>query len=362
MSQTTNSSRELAPIPQGVRSTGSRRSRRPQQPWEAEEFRILSIDGGGIRGILPATILDLCERHFLRGESAGDYFDMIAGTSTGGIIALGLGKGETAGDILKLYTDHGEEIFPPEPERKGVQKVVGDWWKFGRNVSGVRYDAQALTRQLERTFGSQLYGESKRRLVIPTFDAHTKVNVLKTPHHGDFQIDWQKRMVDVALATSAAPTYLPPHRIGTQVYADGGVWANNPVMLALVDALTCYDLDRHKVRILSLGCGSGELRMSEKQISRGGQWDWRDIVNVAMELSSQNADGQAKLLVGPERFCRLDIPDQVHPIPLDDVKTAKAILPGEGKRLFDEGREELASFFDNPRPTYPAFYGPRKSS
>ena len=84
---------ELAPIPNGVRSTGARRSLRPQLLWERDEFRILSIDGGGIRGILPATILDECERHFLNGQSAGAYFDMIAGTSTGGIIALGLGSG-----------------------------------------------------------------------------------------------------------------------------------------------------------------------------------------------------------------------------------------------------------------------------
>lgn len=349
----------LAPIPQGIRSTGTRRSRRPQQPWEDNEFRILSIDGGGIRGILPATILELCERSFLRGGSAGDYFDMIAGTSTGGIIALGLGKGEPASDILKLYSEHGAEIFPPAAKSTGVLGKAREWIDRGRDISRVRYSPEALKHNLERTFGNMLYGESKRRLVIPTFDAHTKVNVLKTPHHPDFQIDWRRRMVDVALATSAAPTYLPPHRVGTQVYADGGVWANNPVMLALVDALTCYDLDRHKIRILSLGCGSGELRVTEKQMSRGGQWDWRDIVSTAMELNSQNADGQARLLVGPERFCRVDVPDQVHPVPLDDYEAAMRSLPEEGRRLFDENKAELETFFDMPRDPYHAHHGPR---
>lgn len=287
---------------------------------------------------------------------------MIAGTSTGGIIALGLGRGKTAAEILKLYTDHGNEIFPPEPEAEGIARISQKWLRISRNVHRVRYSPHALTAQLEKTFGSDVYGESERRLVIPTFDAHTKVNVLKTPHHPDFQVDWQKRMVDVALATSAAPTYLPPHRIGTQVFADGGVWANNPVMLGLVDALTCYDLDRHKVRILSLGCGSGELRFTEQQMVRGGQWDWRDLVSTAMDLSSQNADGQARLLVGADRFCRLDLPDQVHPIPLDDFKAAVSLLPPEGERLFQENRQQLAAFFDGPRPAYAAHYGPRAAA
>ncbi|WP_416355812.1 CBASS cGAMP-activated phospholipase [Aureimonas phyllosphaerae] len=359
MNWTADENQDLAPLPQGMRSTGVRRSRRPQQPWQFDEFRILSIDGGGIRGILPATILELCERNFLGGGSAGRCFDMITGTSTGGIIALGLGRGKTAAEILQLYTDHGGEIFPQVPDAKGLASIWRRSVKIGRDVRRVRYSPRALTEHLEKTFGGDVYGESERRLVIPTFDAHTKINVLKTPHHPDFRIDWQNRMVDVALATSAAPTYLPPHRIGTQVYADGGVWANNPVMLGLVDALTCYDLDRHKVRILSLGCGSGELRFTEKQMVRGGQWDWRNLVSTAMDLSSQSADGQARLLVGADRFCRLDLPDQVHPIPLDDFETAMKLLPQEGERLFQQNQQQLASFFEGPRPTYEAHYGPR---
>lgn len=353
---------DLAPIPSSDRSTGTRSNVRPQLPWEDDEFRILSIDGGGIRGILPATILDDCERHFLNGQSAGSCFDMIAGTSTGGIISLGLGVGMKAGEILQLYVDHGEEIFPPRIAEEPKAWTLPWLKKKGKDVRRMRYDAVALSRLIERNFGKMELGQSDRRLVIPTFDAHTRVNVLKTPHHPDFRRDWTNTMVDVALATSAAPTFLPAHRIGTQYYADGGVWANNPVMLALVDALTCFDLDRRKVRILSLGCGSGELRMTQAQIERGGQWDWRDIISVAMELSSQNADGQAGLLIGRERMLRLDDPNQVHPIALDDARTAKAVLPDVGHRLFNERKDDLGLFFQSPRPAYDAFYGPRSNA
>lgn len=355
----TTSKQQLAPVPGAQRSSGIRSDRRHQQTWDQGEFRILSVDGGGIRGILPATVLTECEREFLGGAPAGEYFDMVAGTSTGGIIALGLGRGLPASDILDLYIKYGGEIFPPTPERSGLFKWIAEKKQCARNIRTVRYSPEALKKRLKTTFGDRLLGEMGRRIVIPTFDAHTKVNVLKTPHHPDFQRDWQEKIIDVALATSAAPTFFPPHQIGTQIYADGGVWANNPIMLALVDALTCYDLDRHSVRILSLGCGSGEIRMSEKQIQRGGQWDWHELVSVAMELSGQNADGQAGLLIGRERLLRIDHPEQVHPIALDDYEGAKDVLPAVGYRLFNEYKAELYSFFDCRRPNYEAHYGPR---
>ncbi len=284
---------------------------------------------------------------------------MIAGTSTGGIIALGLAAGMKAGHILTLYKDHGEEIFPPLVTTGRSRGFLARLSRKAADVRSVRYDPAALRSLLERNFGRMVLGEADRRLVIPTFDAHTKVNILKTPHHPDFQKDWRTAMVDVALATSAAPTYLPPHRIGTQFYADGGIWANNPIMLALVDALTCHAIDRHCIRILSLGCGSGELRMTERQISAGGLWDWRDIISVAMELSGQNADGQAGLLIGRDNLCRVDDPDQVYPIALDDVIEAQTVLPATGQRLFDENLENLRGFFTSPRPPYRAFHGPR---
>jgi patatin-like phospholipase/acyl hydrolase len=96
------------------RSAGTRRSRRPRLPWPADrEFRILSMDGGGIRGILPAAILAGLEERFLGGASVAGYFDLIAGTSTGGILALGLGAGLAVAELLKLYVERGCEIFPP---------------------------------------------------------------------------------------------------------------------------------------------------------------------------------------------------------------------------------------------------------
>ena len=196
--------------PQSRRSQGTLLQRRKQLPWTEEEFRILSIDGGGIKGILPAAILVECERRFLKGGSSANYFDMIAGTSTGGIIALGLGAGMRADEVLQIYLQHGGEIFPkPWAPPMPYGKTLRSLYQFARDVAVYRYDREPLERALRDRFGNKLFGTVDKRLNIPTFDGFNEVNVLKTPHHPDFRLDWQEEIVTVALATSAAPTFFP---------------------------------------------------------------------------------------------------------------------------------------------------------
>lgn len=338
------------------RSDGTLGVRRRQLPWpEGKRFRILSIDGGGIRGILPASILAEFERQYLGGHSAGDYFDLIAGTSTGGIIALGLSIGLPASDILQVYFDHGEEIFPSsKPPLEGLKRL----WAKARSLAYYQYDREPLERELRRIFGARPFGDAQRRLCIPSFDGFTEVNIFKTPHHPDFKLDWREEMVTVALATSAAPTYFSIYRDGQRRFADGGVWANNPVMVALVDALSCNDLDRDQIDILSLGCCDAEMTISDAQVLRGGLWHWRDIVSSAMYLSSQNALGQAGLLIGRDRLIRLNaplLPDG--PIGLDDVKRAKAELPNVAKELALANGPAVASrFFNEKAEPYMPFH------
>ena len=341
------------------RSDGTLSGRRRQLPWPKDKrFRILSIDGGGIRGILPASILAEFERRYLGGNSAGDYFDLIAGTSTGGIIALGLSIGLPASEILNLYFDHGAEIFPAaKPPLASLKRL----WAKARSLAYYQYDRRPLEHELRRIFGTRVFGEAQRRLCIPSFDGFTEVNIFKTPHHPDFRLDWREEMVTVALATSAAPTYFSIYRDGQRRFADGGVWANNPVMVALVDALTCYTLERDQIDILSLGCGDAEITMSDAQVLQGGLWHWREIVSSAMHLASQNALGQAGLLIGRDRLIRLNAP--LLPggaIGLDDVQRAKAELPVIAKDLAEENGELVASrFYSSKADPYAPFHGPQ---
>lgn len=344
------------------RSSGTLFKLRDQLPWELSEFRILSVDGGGIKGILPAAILAECEKRFANGRSAGRYFDMIAGTSTGGIIALGLGSGITAAEVLRIYVDHGREIFPPKRySSSSVLKRFQKGYDLIRATRRYRYEREPLQRHLQAVFGNRQIGDSERRLVVPSFDGYTEVTLFKTPHHPDYKLDWKEALVDVALATSAAPTFFSVFKTGGRHFADGGVWANNPVMNALVDALVCYRLDRRQIHILSLACGDQEIEFTEKQKRRGGLWHWREIISSAMHLQSQNAVGQAGLLIGRDQLLRLNVKLQP-PLEMDDYERAVVELPAIAKQIVDENLDRLVPMFAEERPVYKAFHGPRVQS
>ena len=143
------------------RSAGVLRKRRVPLPWpEDREFRILSIDGGGIRGIFPAAFLAGLEERYLGGSSVSQYFDLIAGTSTGGIIAIGLGAGFTACELRDLYIERGCEIFPP-------LNWMGRLLMKAKGVLRYRYDQQALMNILSEKFGDRKLGVSKTRFMHP---------------------------------------------------------------------------------------------------------------------------------------------------------------------------------------------------
>jgi patatin-like phospholipase/acyl hydrolase len=331
---------------------------REQLPWPiGKPFRILSIDGGGIRGILPAAILSELEERFLGGKPIGGYFDLITGTSTGGIIALSLGTGFPAKQLLELYLLHGEEVFPPL--RWDLLRLRSGL-RWLRSLHHHRYDPEPLASHLAQVFGDRIFGEAMQRLCIPSFDDFTEVNVFKTPHHPDYRIDWRERLLTVAMATAAAPTFFPVYRNRGRAFADGGVWANDPAMIGLVDALACYGLDRRQIHILSLGTGDSDLLVTTNQVLRGGVWHWREIIVSAMHLQSQNALGQAGLLVGRDQLIRLNAPMPDRPIALDDYARASTELPPMAKILVNQFGETIRDrFLFGPAEPYKAFHGPR---
>jgi patatin-like phospholipase/acyl hydrolase len=295
-----------------------------QQPWPRErEFKILSIDGGGIKGIYPATVLALLEEQYLGGQSIADHFDLITGTSTGGIIALGLSMRMRARDMANLYLDHGQQIFPVP--RFGA---LGRLWASSRKLAYHRYDRAVLANLLTQTFGDATFGQAQSRLCIPSCDGRFgDVYIFKTPHHPDFVRDGAQPMTTVALATAAAPTFFQPLATGGYRFVDGGIWANNPIMVGVVDALSAFDVDRHRVRVLSLGCGDEPYTVSDRMMRWGGMVSWKDAIDGAISFQSQNAIGQAKLLLGAERVMRL-VPDtQSPPIALDNYARASQLLP-----------------------------------
>jgi patatin-like phospholipase len=329
------------------RSDGTLQKRRVQLPWPAEQpFRILSIDGGGICGILPASVLAELEARFLGGSSIARHFDMIAGTSTGGIIALGLAHGKTAREIRDIYLERGGLIFPPAGP-------IGRLLRKARRITRYAYNSRALEEALLGIFDDAPFGSAQTRLCIPSFEGrHGEPWIYKTPHHPDYKKDRFERMVRVGLATSAAPTFLKALPNNGYVMVDGGLWANNPVMNALVDVLSCFDLDRTHVQILSLGCGETTFKVDDAKAG-GGLFQWRDVFRAAMRAQSLNALGQAYLLVGKNNVLRIDAPESPSPIALDDYRRAKSELPAMARSLVEaSGHRVEQLFLGAPAHTY----------
>lgn len=323
-----------------TRSSGAIKHRRIQQPWpDGQEFRILSIDGGGIKGIFPAAFLAGLEERYLGGDSIARHFDLIAGTSTGGIIALGLGAGHTAAALRDLYIHRGREIFPPQ---RGIGRLLGTVRQCFRS----RYSRYPLSHALGETFGQKTFGESESRLCIPSFEGrHSDVYIFKTPHHPDYKQDGRERMSKVAAATSAAPTFFRPLEDGGYTYVDGGVWCNNPTMVGLVDALACFTVPRWRIRILSVGYGDNPFVVGAIRRKLGGFLAWSNIISAAMRFQSLNAQGQAGLLIGADRIVRVAPSSNRRQIQMDDWSRASSELPSVASQALEQHGNTVASLF-----------------
>ena len=256
--------------------------------------RVLSIDGGGIKGVFPASFLAALE-DAINGRIA-DYFDLIAGTSTGGVIALGLGLGFSAADILALYEGLGPAVF----RQAGGPKLL-------RLILAPRYDQAPLRDALTAQFGDRKLGESTTRLVIPSLNLETgEVYVYKTAHDPRFERDYRVRAIDVALATAAVPTYLPAQEDAAGIpLVDGGMWANNPVGMAVVEAIGVLDWPRDDLRVLSLGCTTQPPRGAAGRFPHGlAYWSPR-FIELFMTAQSSASNGTAAVLIGHENVLRI---------------------------------------------------------
>jgi patatin-like phospholipase/acyl hydrolase len=325
----------------GRRSDGTIQHTRVKQPWpEGRLFRILSIDGGGIRGVFAAAYLAEIERRFLGGRSIGDHFDMIAGTSTGGIIALALAHGMTAQQALNIYVERGERIFPT---LKGWQK----WVRLFRWLSRPKHDQSVLKNELLAVFGEKVLDNAVNRLVVPSFEGlHGEPFLYKTPHHPDYQKDRHKKFAHVALHTTAAPSYYAAVDDDGYVMIDGGIWANNPIMNAVVDTLACFDVPRENLRILSLGTGEAAFTLNARVRAGGARhWAFLRAFNAAARAQSKNALGQAYLLVGKNNILRIEPAESDRPIELDDTPRALQELPLAARSLVESSGHQVETVF-----------------
>lgn len=213
-----------------------------------KSFKILSIDGGGIKGLYSAIVLEALEKKY---GPITKYFDLICGTSTGGIIALGLAAGKPMAEIVSLYREHGATIFPQNKFKQAIRCLF----------KGKQYSRKALDEKLEKVFGPLLLDAAQCCLCIPALkDNHSDIQptIFKTSHDTSLTRDRQITMLKVAQATSAAPTYFSKVTIDSipGFLADGGLWMNNPCFAGATEAITYFvghDKEYQDMKILSIG-------------------------------------------------------------------------------------------------------------
>jgi len=317
-------------------------------------FKILCLDGGGIRGAFAAGVLAAIEKD--TGKRIIDHFDLIAGTSTGGILAIGLGLGMSATELENFYEERGSAIFPntflPIRFSRKVMQLVKP-----------KHSGSRLRRELQSVFKKRKFGESSVPLVIPAYDATSgRIFVFKTPHHERFRFDYDAFAFEIAQATASAPTYfeasmLPAHK--NNLYIDGGVWANSPLLVAITEATSFFGIESSEISILSIGTTSVPFNL-EPRVKSGFMGWGPGIIELFMNAQQEHAVAFTSLLLG-NRFHRINFTAERGQFALDDARDRKI------KQLIAIGRAEAvkkknvdviqADFFDQVKTSnYEPFY------
>ncbi|XP_042495719.1 patatin-like protein 2 [Macadamia integrifolia] len=294
-----------------------------QPPTYGNLITILSIDGGGIRGIIPATILEFLESQLqeLDGEEArlADYFDVIAGTSTGGLVTAMLTAPDennrplfAAKDIKPFYLENCPKIFPQE---RGPFSAIANLFK---TITGPKYDGKYLHKIIKEKLGTRRLSQTLTSVVIPTFDIRQLQPTIFSSYEVRNDPTMNAQLSDICISTSAAPTYLPTYyfkdedkegNIREFNLTDGGVAANNPTLLAISeitkqafkknqDFFPIKPMDYGRFLVISIGTGAAKIeqKYTAHKAAKWGAIDWihnegsTPLVSVFTQASADMVD------------------------------------------------------------------------
>ncbi len=332
----------------------------------AARFQVLALSGGGYRGLYTAKVLEHLEQK--AGTPVGRHFDLICGTSIGGIIALALALEIPASNIVKIFVEEGENIFGGEPRQRRLRK--GRWWDrvWPPGMNRAIHTQDYLRTVLERPefFGNRLLGECSHPVIVPSVNFTTAVpQLFKTSHHPSFERDHALPLVEIALATSAAPVYFPQHRFNNKVYVDGGLVANGPALFGVHEAeyfLNCPLKDIHVLAIGALQIDS--TASAADRLDRGIRAWGKDLFTLTI-VAQERAMNQIVAHRLEKRFMSINdtlTQNQVKDVSLDlaDAQARQTLL-GRADNSYQLALKEgvTARFLNHIAPTPRFFHGSR---
>jgi patatin-like phospholipase/acyl hydrolase len=297
--------------------------------------RLLAIDGGGIRGIYAAHIIERIATEF--GVVFDRDFDLISGTSTGSIIAAALAFGIPMSEVTKLYREHGPHIFRSRP------------WSLGGMLMP-KYSTEPLRKALSQIFKNAMLKDAKTRLIIPATDiGNGGVHVFKSAYDPSFVRDRNVRVVDAVIASCGAPLYFAPVKVEQYLLCDGGLWANNPALVVITEAMGQLGIDRKNIRLLSIGTGIGKdyYRMGARHWLWGfvAGWGMKKFISMLLNLQSATARNVTKLLLDKEQIVQVNF-ETDRPLALDD-HTDIDDLVGRADRDFTHTSARICAWLES---------------
>lgn len=329
-------------------------------------FQVLALSGGGYRGLYTAKVLELLEEK--AGRPVGRHFDLICGTSVGGIIALALALEIPASRIVKMFVEEGENIFGGKAKQQRLRE--GRWWDgiWPPGMNGAIHTQDHLRRVLERPeyFGKRLLGECTHAVIIPSVNFTTAVpQLFKTPHHPSDERDHALPLVEIALATSAAPVYFPQHRFRNKVYVDGGLVANGPALFGVHEAEHFLNCVLSEIHVLAIGTLQIDSTASAAdRLDRGIRAWGKDLFTLTIAAQERAMNQIVAHRLG-HRFMSINdtlTQDQVKDVSLDLADAqAKQTLLGRADNSYQLALKEgiAARFLNHIAPTPRFFHGSR---
>ncbi len=307
----------------------------------SKKFRILCLDGGGIRGLYSAQILKRMKK-----DCNIDFyndFDLIVGTSTGSILAGSIVKQIDIEKVIALYVNEGKNIFKKR-------------WLSRIGLFASKYNPNPLKEQLKAIFKNTTLGDIEKPLLINATDIGNSTQfVFKTTFNGqqdsngntkELVRDKEILLSDAILASSSAPIFFPPHKIGNFLLADGGLWANSPVLVALAEVKKIFKMEPNDVIIVSIGTGveENDYHINTKWWGFLTGWKREKLISMILNLQTKTNNSLLQFLMPKENILRLTYTSD-KALPLDDVSQNENLL-SKADKDFSDRHSEIQSFIN----------------